>query len=194
MPLSILSKRLALFADDTRLGFRLVSRRWKQVERAKRKRIELAAVFSLLPLSAALATPWRLYPPLSSSINRRRSSVIESVTAPSITDQVTHLLAREDTHLREARVQRGETLAALFGRLGIADAAALRFAQTDAAARPLVRLAPGRFVQASITSDGALSWLKVHGAGDLDGALATTRILTIDRSKESRIRLSRSRD
>ena len=120
--------------------------------------------------------------------------VIESVTTPSIADQVAHLLAREDTHLREARVQRGETLAALFGRLGIGDAAALRFAQTDASARPLVRLAPGRFVQASITSDGGLRWLKVHGAGDLDGALATTRILTIDRSAESCIRLSRRRN
>ena len=73
----------------------------------------------------------------------------------------------------------------MFGRLGIVDAAALRFAQTDPSARPLVRLAPGRFVQASITSDGALGWLKVHGAGDLDGTLATARILTIDRSTGS---------
>ncbi len=63
--------------------------------------------------------------------------MIESVSTPSIADQVTDLLAREDTHLREARVQRGETLAALFGRLGISDTAALRFAQTDASARPL---------------------------------------------------------
>ena len=45
-------------------------------------------------------------------------------------------------------------------------------AQTDPSARALIRLAPGRFVQASITSDGGLHWLKVHGAGDLDGALA----------------------
>ena len=111
--------------------------------------------------------------------------VIESVQTPFIADQVAHLLARDDAHLREVRVQRGETLAALFGRLGISDAAALRFAQTDASARPLVRLVPGRFVQASITSDGGLCWLKVHSAGDLDGALATTRILTLDRSADA---------
>ena len=184
MPLSILSKPLAIFADDTRLGFRLVSRRWKQVERAKRKRIELAAVFSLLPLSAALAA-LAAVPAAFELDHSQTQSVIESVTTPSIADQVTQLLERENTHLREARVQRGETLAALFGRLGIGDAAALRFAQTDPSARPLVRLAPGRFVQASITSDGALGWLKVHGAGDLDGALATTRILTIDRGEGS---------
>ena len=45
-----------------------------------------------------------------------------------------------------------------------------------------MRLVPGRFVQASITSEGGLQWLKVHSAGDLDGALATTRILTLDRN------------
>ncbi len=183
MPLSILSKRFALFACDARLGFRLVTRRWKQVNRAKRKRIELAAVISLLPLSAAIAA--LAAAPAAFELDQSQMlPVIENITTPSVMDQVTHLLAREDTHLREVRVQRGETLAALFGRLGISDAAALRFAQTDVIARPIVRLTPGRFVQASITADGGLHWLKVHSAGDLDGALATTRILTLERSAD----------
>ncbi|HVE90566.1 MAG TPA: peptidoglycan DD-metalloendopeptidase family protein [Burkholderiaceae bacterium] len=160
-----------------------MSRRWKQVDRAKRKRFELTAVFSLLPLSAAIAALAAV--PAAFELDQSQThAVIENISTPSIADQVAHLLAREDGHLREARVQRGETLAALFARLGIADAAALRFAQTDAAARPLVRLAPGRFVQASITSEGGLRWLKLHGAGDLDGALATTRVLTIDRNAD----------
>jgi len=166
-----------------RLGFRLVSRRWKQVNRSKRKRIELAAVVSLLPLSAAIAA-LAAVPAAFELDESQMQSVTERITTPSLADQVTQLLAREDTHLREVRVQRGETLAALFGRLGISDAAALRFAQTEAMARPLARLTPGRFVQASITADGGLHWLKVHGAGDLDGALATTRILTLERSAE----------
>jgi murein DD-endopeptidase MepM/ murein hydrolase activator NlpD len=182
--LSILSKRFALFASDARLGFRLVSRRWKQVERAKRKRIELTVVFSLLPLSAAIAA-LAAAPAAFELDQSQMQPVIESVTTPSIAAQVVHLLEREDTHLREVRVQRGETLAALFARLGISDATALRFAQSDTSARPLVRLVPGRFVQASITSDGGLRWLKVHGAGDLDGALATTRILTLERSADA---------
>lgn len=156
-------------------------RRWKQVNREKRKRIELAAVFSLLPLSAAIAA-LAAAPAAFELDQSQMQPVIESITAPSITDQVAQLRAREDTHLREGRVQRGETLAALFRRLGIDDAAALRFAQTDAVARPLVRLTPGGFVQASITADGSLRWLKVHSAGNLDGALATTRILTLEPS------------
>jgi len=162
----------------------LVSRRWKQVERAKRKRIELTVVFSLLPLSAAIAA--LAAAPAAFELDQSQMlPVIESVTTPSIAAQVVHLLEREDTHLREVRVQRGETLAALFARLGISDATALRFAQSDTSARPLVRLVPGRFVQASITSDGGLRWLKVYGAGDLDGVLATTRILTLDRSADA---------
>ncbi|HYM48102.1 MAG TPA: M23 family metallopeptidase, partial [Burkholderiaceae bacterium] len=184
MPLSILSKRLALLASDARLGFRLVSRRWKQLDGGKRKRIEFAAVFSLLPLSAAIAALAAVPAALELDESQMRP-VVESVATPSIADQVAELIAREDTHLREVRVQRGETVAALFSRLGIGDAAALQFAQTDAAARPLVRLAPGRFVQASITSDGRLNWLKVHSAGDLNGALATARILTLDRNAQA---------
>ncbi|MGH6609668.1 MAG: peptidoglycan DD-metalloendopeptidase family protein [Burkholderiaceae bacterium] len=169
--------------EDTRLGFRLVSRRWKQVDKVKRKRVELAAVFSLLPLSAAIAA--LAAAPAAFELDQSQvQSVVENVETPSITEQVAHLIATEETHLREVRIQRGETLAALFSRLGIDDADALRFAQTDATARPLVRLAPGRFVQASITSDGHLDWLKVHSAGDLDGALATARILTLARDVE----------
>ena len=166
-----------------RLGFRLVCRRWKQLDGSKRKRIELAAVFSLLPLSAAIAA-LAAVPAAFELDESQMQPVMESVVTPSVADQIAELVAREDAHLREVRVQRGESLAALFERLGIADAVALRFAQTDAAARPLVRLAPGRFVQASIASDGRLNWVKVHNAGDLDGALATARILTLARSAD----------
>ena len=181
MPLLILSKRLALFANDTQLGFRLVSRRWKQLDRAKRKRIELFAVLSLLPLSAAIAGLAAV--PSAFELDQSQvQAVVENVATPPIADQMAELLAREDTHLREVRVQRGETLAALFARIGISDTAALRFAQTHPSARALLRLPPGRFVQAGITSEGGLHWLKVHSAGDLDGVLATTRILTLDRN------------
>ncbi len=147
--------------------------------------MELAAVFSLLPLSAAIAALAVAPAAFQLDVSQMQMAV-EEVATPSIADQVAELMAREDTHLREVRVQRGETLAALFSRLGIDDAAALRFAQTDVAARPLVRLAPGRFVQASITSDGRLKWLKAHSAGDLNGPLATTRILTLDREPSQR--------
>ena len=160
MRLSILSKRLALFARDTRLGYRLVARRWKQIDKVRRKRIELASVLSLLPLSAAIAA-LAAAPAAFELEGAQVKSVVQVVATPSIDDQLTQLFAQQATHLREARVQRGETLAALFSRLGIEDAAALRFAQTEMAARPLVRLPPGRFVQAAKTADGQRDLLKV---------------------------------
>ena len=141
-PLSILSRRLALFACDTRLGLRLVSRKWKQDNRAKRKRIAIAAVISLLPLSAAI--PTLAAAPAALELDQSQIlPVVESIATPAVVGQVAQR-AREDTHLREVRLQRGETLAALFGRLGISDAVALCFAQTDPVARPLVRLALDR--------------------------------------------------
>ncbi|MEP6608248.1 MAG: peptidoglycan DD-metalloendopeptidase family protein [Burkholderiaceae bacterium] len=150
----------------------------------KRKRIELSAVLSLLPLSAAIAA-LAAVPSAFELDGSQMRAVVESVEIPSIADQVAELIAREDTHLREVHVQRGETLAALFGRLGINDSPALGFAQTNSSARPLLRLAPGRFVQASIDLEGRLQWLKVHSAGDLDRAAATTRVLTIDRTAQA---------
>jgi hypothetical protein len=94
----------------------------------------LTVVFSLLPLSAAIAA-LAAAPAAFELDQSQMQPVIESVTTPSIAAQVVHLLEREDTHLREVRVQRGETLAALFARLGISDATALHFAQSDTSAR-----------------------------------------------------------
>ena len=157
-----------------------MSCRWKQLDRTKRQRIEVGAVFSLLPLSAAIAA-LAAVPAVLELDSVQVKSVVESVSSPSVADQVAEFIAREDVHLREARIQRGETVAALFSRLGISDAAALRFAQTDGSARPLVRLPPGQLVQASIASDGRLQSLKVYLGGESDGAQATARVLQIDR-------------
>ena len=55
MSARILSNSFSSLAADVRLGARLVMRRWKRLDRATRSRIELGAVFSLLPLSAAIA-------------------------------------------------------------------------------------------------------------------------------------------
>ena len=62
------------------------------------------------------------------------------------------------------------------------DSAALAFLRSDRAARPLVRLAPGRFLQANATADGDLNWLKVYLGGDADAMPGATRILTVQRT------------
>jgi murein DD-endopeptidase MepM/ murein hydrolase activator NlpD len=61
----------------------------------------------------------------------------------------------------QERVLRGDTVAALFERLGIRDAKALEFLRTDATGRTIFRqLVPGRMIQAETGQDGELLALR----------------------------------
>ncbi len=157
---AILSKHLRSLAADVRLGARLMVRRWRQLDRATRSRIELGTVFSLLPLSAALAAIAAA--PAALDLDAIQSQpIVEDIRTPRLDDQLAHAGARDESFVREARVQRGEPFGALLLRLGIDDEEAARFIRADTAARPLVRVAPGRFVQASLdgrrpTVDGSV--------------------------------------
>jgi murein DD-endopeptidase MepM/ murein hydrolase activator NlpD len=181
MTFAILANRLRVLAADARLGFRLVTRRWHRVDRATRARIEFGAVFSLLPLSAAIAALAAAPAALEIDALQPRA-IVEPITAPSIVGQVEDLLARQEVFLREARVERGDTLATLLARLGVRDDAALAFVRTDPRARPLLRLPPGRFVQAETGADGALNRLRVYLEPDGETPHGSTRVLTVQRS------------
>ena len=183
MPLAILANRLRALAADARLGFRLLARRWHRVDRVTRARIEFGAVFSLLPLSAAIAA-LAAAPAALDLDSLQPRQIVERVATPSIVDQVEELLLREDSFVREVRVERGDTLAALLARLDVRDDAALAFLRTDPRARPLVRLAPGRFVQANGGADGRLNWLKFHLGAEGDSASGTARVLTVQRADD----------
>jgi murein DD-endopeptidase MepM/ murein hydrolase activator NlpD len=67
---------------------------------------------------------------------------------------------------REERIQRGDTLGSVLARLGIDDPAAQNFLRTDARARPLYQLKPGKAVRVHTDDDGrliALSYLAQSG-------------------------------
>ncbi|MGE5161495.1 MAG: M23 family metallopeptidase [Betaproteobacteria bacterium] len=181
MPIAILANRLRSLAADARLGFRVLARRWNRIDRITRARIEFGAIASLLPLSAAIAAI-AAAPAALGLDGLQPRPIVEVVAAPSIVDQVEELLQGRDSFVREARVERGDTLATLLERLEVRDSAALAFLRSDPAARPLLRLAPGRFLQANATADGELNWLKVYLGGDADATAGTTRILTVQRS------------
>jgi murein DD-endopeptidase MepM/ murein hydrolase activator NlpD len=176
----ILSKQLRSLSADVRLGARLMLRRWRQLDRATRSRIELGTVFSLLPLSAALAAIAAAPAALDLDAIQSRP-IVEDIRTPRLDDQLAHLSARGESFVREARVQRGEPFGVLLLRLGIDDDEAARFIRADPTARPLVRVAPGRFVQASITADGRLEWLRAYGDADDSAPGATSRVLTVTR-------------
>jgi murein DD-endopeptidase MepM/ murein hydrolase activator NlpD len=181
MPVAILANRMRSLVANTRLGLRLLARRWRQVDRTTRARIEFGAVASLLPLSAAIAA-LAAAPAALDLDGLQPQPIVEAVATPSIVEQVEELLQRQDSFVREARVERGDTLATLLARLEVRDDAAIGFLRRDARARPLVRLAPGRFVQANTTADGQLNWLKVYLGSDADAMPGTTRVLTVQRA------------
>ena len=184
MPIAILANRVRSLAADVRLGFRLAVRRWRRIDRATRARIEFGAVFSLLPLSAAIAA-LAAAPAALDLDHLQPRPIVEAVAAPSIADQVEELLKRQDSFVREARIERGDTLATLLARLDVRDDAALAFLRKDPRARPLVQLAPGRFVQSNASADGQLNWLKVYLGSDAEaGAGMTTRVLTVQRADD----------
>jgi murein DD-endopeptidase MepM/ murein hydrolase activator NlpD len=61
----------------------------------------------------------------------------------------------------QERVLRGDTVAALFERLGVRDAKAMEFLKSDATGRMIFRqLVPGRMLQAESSEDGALLALR----------------------------------
>jgi murein DD-endopeptidase MepM/ murein hydrolase activator NlpD len=190
MPFRILAKPLRSLVDDAGLHLRLARRRWQTIDRGWRNRVELGAVVSLLPLSAALAA-LAAAPSAVELDALRAESIVETVATPAIADQVAELARQEDRLVREARVERGETVSALLERLGIVDDSAAAFIRKDPSARPLLRLAPGRFVQARIGVEGRLEWLKVYGGDEPESDAATARVLTLDRTGEdSQFRIS----
>lgn len=181
MPIAILANRVRSLAADARLGFRLLARRWHRIDRTTRARIEFGAVFSLLPISAAIAA-LAAAPAALDLDDLQPRPIVETVAAPAISEQVEQLLSRQDSFLREARVERGETLATLLARLDVRDDAAMAFLRKDPRAKPLVQLAPGRFVQSNARADGQLNWLKLYLGGDAEGGHSTTRVLTVQRT------------
>lgn len=79
--------------------------------------------------------------------------VVERLATP----QATVLPASEHGFLREELVQRGDTLADLFSRLGINDKEAFEFIRTDSTAQTVARqLRPGKSVAARTTESGEL--------------------------------------
>lgn len=85
--------------------------------------------------------------------------------------------APPERYVTQERVLRGDTVAALFERLGIHDSKALAFLRTDATGRTLFRqLVPGRTLQAETGDDGLLLGLRYF--------VSPTSLLEVSRTAE----------
>ena len=87
-----------------------------------------------------------------------RSTVTVDVALPAWTQAES---AGPERFSNQERVQRGDTVAGLFARLGIADESAMTFLRSDSVGRQIFRqLIPGRSMQAETGADGELLSLR----------------------------------
>jgi murein DD-endopeptidase MepM/ murein hydrolase activator NlpD len=70
----------------------------------------------------------------------------------------------DERYWREERVERGDTIGSLLARASIVDPDALAFLRSDASARALYQLKPGRPLQVASDDDGRLSGLRFLSA------------------------------
>ena len=79
-------------------------------------------------------------------------TVIENLVLP----QAAILNEGDSAFWREARIQRGDTIASLLNRLQVDDVAAVNFMRSAKNAKTLYQLVPGRSVRAQTSEDGEL--------------------------------------
>ena len=87
-------------------------------------------------------------------IERREISVALALPSP---EEAALSLGEQTTYRNSERIQRGDTVAALLGRLNVEDQAAFNFLRTDKSARSIFQLRPGRTVQAVTDPAGRLN-------------------------------------
>lgn len=146
---------------------RILAQSQRAIERLSRHR---RAVIGLALASTFGVAAFAVAPPQDAS-QITRQTVVERLASPS----VAILPGVDEGFLREETVQRGDTLANLFTRLGIEDREAFNFIRTDNTAQLIARqLRPGKQVTARTTETGELLALHFPLSGK-DTLLAVTR-------------------
>ena len=86
-------------------------------------------------------------------------SLTESLTLPTLAEQVAALSQTNQHYVSEETVRSGDSLASLFDRLGVDDDAAENFIKSNSVARSVLQLRAGKRVQAEVNDLGQLQWL-----------------------------------
>lgn len=101
-----------------------------------------------------------------------RNNVVEQIALPALPASSD----ANESYWREARIERGDTIASVLQRLQIDDGSAAQVMQRSSEARALYRLIPGRTIRAHTTAAGQLLALRY-----LNG----TQLLKIDRDGDA---------
>lgn len=113
-----------------------------------------ALLFALCAFGAAAVAP--LAPDAS---DLPVKSLAREMALPDLAAQLDALEQAPQTYVHEEKVRPGDTLAAVLARLGVDDDKAAAFIKSDPVARSILKLKPGKRIQAKTDSDGDLQWL-----------------------------------
>ena len=141
----MLDNESAILAQKQTRQDRIIRRRWL-IALATLPLLGMAVAFGIAP--ATDPHPVEL------------KTVIEHIALP----QTAALNAGDNTYWREARIQRGDTIASLLHRLQVDDATAVNFIKNAQDARTLYQLIPGRSVRAKTSEAGDLIALRYIAA------------------------------
>jgi len=95
-------------------------------------------------------------------------SIAQDLELPNLAEQIAALQQDQQQFIHEERVRAGDTLSALFNRLGVDDPDAVQFIKTDKIAKGVMQLKTGKRVQAQTGENGALQWLRATVVDNLD--------------------------
>lgn len=105
-------------------------------------------------------------------------TITQDLALPQLDEQIAKIILQQQHYIKEEKIQRGDTLAALLQRLGVDDANATNFLKSDSLARSVMQARAGKSVRVKTTDEGSLEWLRV-GLGDGSGAGADTAAKTL---------------
>lgn len=137
---------------------KITGKRWFGLAETSRKTRIVAGGAAALALCAFGATAVAPIAPDASDLPVK--SVAQDLQLPNLADQIAALQQDQQQFIHEERIRPGDSLGAVFNRLGIEDQPAQAFVRTDKLARSILSLKTGKRIQAETDENGLL--LSLH--------------------------------
>ena len=137
---------------------KITGKRWFGLAETSRKTRIVAGGAAALALCAFGATAVAPIAPDASDLPVK--SVAQDLQLPNLADQIAALQQDQQQFIHEERIRPGDSLGAVFNRLGIEDQQAQAFVRTDKVARSILSLKTGKRIQAETDENGQL--LSLH--------------------------------
>jgi len=137
---------------------KITGKRWFGLAETSRKTRIVAGGAAALALCAFGATAVAPIAPDASDMPVK--SVAQDLQLPNLADQIAALQQDQQQFIHEERIRPGDSLGAVFNRLGIEDQQAQAFVRADKVARSILSLKTGKRIQAETDENGLL--LSLH--------------------------------